>query len=423
MGSTVVIIITLLASAFFSGLEIAFITSNKLRIELENKQGSLSAKILAHFNKYPSRYLGTMLLGNNIALVIFGIKMDKSLEDVLVNYISHDNKILILLISTFLSTLLILVTAEFLPKNLFRINPNRTLTLFSFPLTIVYGLLYPIVMITIGFSEFILKKIFRLKIEKANAAFTMIDLDNYVREGTATTMEKKAEMDHEIQIFQNALDFSSVKARECMVPRTEIIALDVNESIETLKQKFVQTRLSKILIFAESIDNIIGYVYSKELFKNPLSVKSILLPVSIVPESMAASEVLTVFIQQHKSIAVVVDEFGGTSGMLTMEDVMEEIFGEIEDEHDKEEMVEKRISENEYIFSARLETDYVNNKYNLDLPILDNVETLSGLIMHFHESIPRFQEEIRIENFLFTIIAVTRTRIEQVNLKILNSNS
>jgi len=284
-------------------------------------------------------------------------------------------------------------------------------------------LLYPIVMITIGFSEFILKKIFRLKIEKSNAAFTMIDLDNYVREGTATTLEKKAEMDHEIQIFQNALDFSSVKARECMIPRTEIIALDVNESIETLKQKFVQTRLSKILIFDESIDNIIGYVYSKELFKNPLSVKSILLPVSIVPESMAASEVLTVFIQQHKSIAVVVDEFGGTSGMLTMEDVMEEIFGEIEDEHDKEEMVEKRISENEYIFSARLETDYINHKYDLDLPILDNVETLSGLIMHYHESIPHFQEEIRIENFVFTIIAVTRTRIEQVNLKILNSNN
>ncbi|MCX6296319.1 MAG: hemolysin family protein, partial [Bacteroidetes bacterium] len=258
---------------------------------------------------------------------------------------------------------------------------------------------------------------------KSNAAFTMIDLDNYVREGTATTLEKKAEMDHEIQIFQNALDFSSVKARECMIPRTEIIALDVNESIETLKQKFVQTRLSKILIFDESIDNIIGYVYSKELFKNPLSVKSILLPVSIVPESMAASEVLTVFIQQHKSIAVVVDEFGGTSGMLTMEDVMEEIFGEIEDEHDKEEMVEKRISENEYIFSARLETDYINHKYDLDLPILDNVETLSGLIMHYHESIPHFQEEIRIENFVFTIIAVTRTRIEQVNLKILNSNN
>lgn len=418
MSSSIIIFISLLASAFFSGLEIAFITSNKLRIELENKQGNFSAKILAHFNKYPSRYLGTMLLGNNIALVIFGIYMDEEMKYALGRFISHEYKILILLLSTFLSTMLILITAEFLPKNLFRINPNKTLSLFAFPLTIVYGILYPFVMLTIGFSEFILKRLFKVKIENDNAGFTMIDLDNYVREGNATSIEKKAEMDHEIQIFQNALDFSSVKARECMIPRTEIIALDINASIEVLKQKFVQSRLSKILIYSESIDNIIGYVYSKELFKKPESIKSILLPVSIVPESMAASELLTVFIQQHKSIAVVVDEFGGTSGMLTMEDVMEEIFGEIEDEHDKEETTEKQLSENEFIFSARLETDYINHKYNLDLPILDNVETLSGLIMHYHESIPRYGEEIRVENFVFTILAVTKTRIEQVNLKV-----
>jgi len=417
--SVSIILLTLVASAFFSGLEIAFITSNKLRIELDNKQGNFSAKILAHFTKYPSRYLGTMLLGNNIALVIFGIYMDEELKPLIGNIIS--SKLLILLISTFLSTMLILVTAEFLPKNIFRINPNKTLTLFAFPLTIVYGSLYPIVMITIGFSEFILKKIFRVKIEKENAAFTMIDLDNYVREGTSAH-EKKAEIDHEIQIFQNALDFSSVKARECMVPRTEIIGLEVNESIEKLKQKFVQTRLSKILIYSESIDNIIGYVYSKEIFKRPESIKSILLPVSFVPESMAASEVLTVFIQQHKSIAVVVDEFGGTSGMLTMEDVMEEIFGEIEDEHDKEEMTEKQISETEFVFSSRLETDYINNRYHLKLPILDTIETLGGLIMFYHESIPRINEEIRVENFIFTITAATPTSIELVNLKIQNAN-
>jgi putative hemolysin len=417
--SVSIILLTLVASAFFSGLEIAFITSNKLRIELDNKQGNFSAKILAHFTKYPSRYLGTMLLGNNIALVIFGIYMDEELKPLIGNIIS--SKLLILLISTFLSTMLILVTAEFLPKNIFRINPNKTLTLFAFPLTIVYGTLYPIVMITIGFSEFILKKIFRVKIEKENAAFTMIDLDNYVREGTSAH-EKKAEIDHEIQIFQNALDFSSVKARECMVPRTEIIGLEVNESIEKLKQKFVQTRLSKILIYSESIDNIIGYVYSKEIFKRPESIKSILLPVSFVPESMAASEVLTVFIQQHKSIAVVVDEFGGTSGMLTMEDVMEEIFGEIEDEHDKEEMTEKQISETEFVFSSRLETDYINNRYHLKLPILDTIETLGGLIMFYHESIPRINEEIRVENFIFTITAATPTSIELVNLKIQNAN-
>lgn len=357
-----------------------------------------------------------MMVGNNIALVIFSIYMDEELKSWLHPYISSE--ILILLIATFLSTLIILVAAEFLPKEIFRLNSNRTLNIFAFPLTIVYGLLYPFVMLTIGISEFFLKKILRVKIEKENTAFTMIDLDNYLREGTSA-VEKKAEMDHEIQIFQNALDFSSVKARECMIPRTEIVALDVEKSIEELKQKFIQSRLSKILIFSGSIDNIIGYVYSKELFKTPESIRSILLPVSIVPESMAASEVLTVFIQQHKSIAVVVDEFGGTSGMLTMEDVMEEIFGEIEDEHDKEEMIEKQLSDNEFIFSARLETDYINQTYDLDLPILDNFETISGLVMHYHESIPRLHEEIRIGQFLFTITAVTRTRIEQVHLKIL----
>jgi len=413
--SLVIIIVTLIASAFFSGLEIAFITSNKLRIELEGKQGSLSAKILSYFNKYPSRYLGTMLLGNNIALVVFGIYMDEELKPIIGQYFS--SKIVILLISTFCSTMLILVTAEFLPKNLFRINPNRTLSIFAFPLTIVYGVLYPVVMITIGLSEFILKKIFRLKIEKEAAAFTMIDLDHYIKQGTSA-IEKKSEVDHEIKIFQNALDFSEVKARECMVPRTEIIAMEVNKSIEELKNKFIETRLSKILIYDTTIDNIIGYVYSKELFKKPESIKNILLPVSIVPESMPANEILTVFIQQHKSIAIVVDEFGGTSGMLTMEDVMEEIFGEIEDEHDKEELIDRQINEKEYIFSARLETDYINNKYNLNLPILDTFETIGGLIMHYHESIPEKNELIKIEHFTFKVIAVSRTKIETVYLTI-----
>lgn len=415
MNNYLIILITLIASAFFSGLEIAFITSNKLRIELENKQGNFSAKILSYFNKYPSRYLGTMLLGNNIALVIFGIYMEEELNPIISNLIS--SKIIVLLISTFVSTMIILVTAEYLPKNIFRINPNGTLNLFAFPLTLIFGLLYPIVMVTINFSEFILKKIFRIEIKKENNAFTMIDLDNYLREGTSTK-EQKAEMEHEIKIFQNALDFSSVKARECMVPRTEIIAMNIEETIENLKNKFIQTRLSKILIYNTTIDNIIGYVYSKELFRNPQTIKNILLPVSVVPESMAASEVLTVFIQQHKSIALVVDEFGGTSGMLTIEDIMEEIFGEIEDEHDKEELVEKKVNENEFIFSARLETDYINNKYTINLPILDNFETLSGLIMHYHENIPFVNEEIRINNFVFTILSASKTKIEQVHIKI-----
>lgn len=415
MENSIIILIAIIFSAFFSGLEIAFITSNKLRIELENKQGSVTAKILSYFNKYPSRYLGTMLLGNNIALVIFGIYMDETLNPILDNYVS--SKVLVLIISTFLSTLLILITAEYLPKNIFRINPNRTLSMFAFPLSIVYGLLYPIVMVSIGFSEFMLKKIFRVKIEKENTAFSIIDLDNYLKE-SSSTKEKKEEVEYEVQIFQNALDFSSVKARECMVPRTEIIALDVNESIEVLNKMFIETRLSKILIYSDNIDNIIGYVYCKELFKNPKSIRHILLPVSIVPEAIGANEVLTTFIQQHKSIAIVVDEFGGTSGMLTMEDVMEEIFGEIDDEHDKEDLIEKIVTENEYVFSGRLETDYLNKRYHLKLPILDNFETLGGLIIHYHESIPKVNEEIKIENFHFKVTAVTKTRIGQVNLKV-----
>jgi len=417
--SSVIILIATVASAFFSGLEIAFITSNKLRIELESKQGKIAAKILSHFNKNPSHYLGTMLLGNNIALVIFSIYMDEELNPWLGQYIS--SKVLVLLSSTFLSTLLILITAEYLPKSVFRVNPNRILTLFAFPLSIVYGFLYPVVIVTIGLSEFVLKKIFRLKMEKEDSVFTMIDLDNYLKEGTSVK-EQKSDMDYEIQIFQNALDFSKIKARECMIPRTEMVALEVNQSIEELKNKFIQTRLSKILIYSGSIDNIIGYVYSKELFKSPESIRGILLPVSVVPESIPASELLTIFIQQRKSIVVVVDEFGGTSGMLTIEDVMEEIFGEIDDEHDKEEMIEKQINEKEFIFSARLETDYINDKYHLGLPMLDNYETLGGLIMHHHESIPRLNEKISLDNFLFTITAVSKTRIEQVNVKVLNAN-
>lgn len=419
MEASLIILFALIASAFFSGLEIAFITSNKLRIELESKQGNISAKVLSYFNRFPSRYLGTMLLGNNIALVIFSIYMDEKLEPAFHFFIS--SKIIIVICSTIISTLIILITAEYLPKNLFRINPNKSLTLFWFPLTLVFGILYPFVLFTTGISEFILSKIFRVKLEKENTAFTMIDLDNYLREGTSAHEHRK-EVDHEIQIFQNALDFSSVKARECMIPRTEIIGLDADNSIDLLKQKFVQTRLSKILIYSGTIDNIIGYVYSKELFKKPKDIRSILLPVSVVPETMPASELLTVFIQQRKSIAVVVDEFGGTSGMLTMEDVMEEIFGEIEDEHDKEEMIEKQISDIEFIFSARLETDYINDKYNLKLPILDNFETIGGLIMHYHESIPKENDVITIDNFVFTIITATRTRIDQVNLKLLNQH-
>ncbi len=414
MGSTAIIVFALIASAFFSGLEIAFITSNKLRVELESKQGNLFAGIVSYFNRYPANFLGTMLLGNTVALVVFGIYMEERLRPLLIPVIR--SRALLLLVQTFLSTLLILVTAEFLPKNVFRINPNRILNFFALPLFVIYWALYPLVFLVIGLSEFVLTSVFRVKLDKERVAFGRVDLDNYVREGIK--VDRKQEVDTEIKIFRNALDFANVKARECMIPRTEIVAIEVLESVDKLKEKFIQTRLSKILVYTDTIDNIIGYVHSHELFKQPKTIREVLLPVNIVPESMPASEVLTLFIQQRKSIAVVVDEFGGTSGMLTMEDVMEEIFGEIEDEHDKDELVERKLGPREYLFSGRLEIDYLNERYKLNLPSVEDFETLSGLIIHFHESIPQLAEEISIPGFLFKISAVGHNRIEQVWVKV-----
>jgi putative hemolysin len=420
LESSLIIFLSLLASAFFSGLEIAFITSNKLRIELESKQGNLISRIVSYFNKFPTRFLGTMLLGNTVALVVFGIYMEEVLRPYIGAYVH--SRIGLLLIQTLISTLLILVTAEFLPKNVFRINPNLILNFFAIPLWLVYWIMYPVVFLIIGLSENILQKVFKVNMEKEKLAFGRIDLDNYVKEGTKTNTNKQQGLDHEIKIFRNALEFANVKVRECMVPRTEIMALEVNEGIGKLKELFAQTRHSKILIYTGSIDNIIGYVHSHELFKRPETIRAILLPINILPESMPASEVLTLFIQQRKSVAVVVDEFGGTSGMLTMEDVMEEIFGEIEDEHDKEELTEKKINEQEYLFSGRLEIDYLNEKYKLGLPSFEDYETLSGLIMHYHQSIPQVNEEIQVEHFLFKISSVVKNRIEQVSLKVVTSD-
>ena len=418
MHVSVIILLTLLASAFFSGLEIAFLTSNKLRIELEGKQGGVLAQITSFFNRHPSKFLGTMLLGNNIAIVVFSIFMEEELDPYIHQYIT--SSIGTLLVQTFISTMFILVTAEFLPKNLFRINPNAFLNFFAIPLFIAYWIMYPIVFVTIGIAELILSKIFGVTIENEEMAFSRVDLDNYLQEGSK--QDKKQEVENEVKIFQNALDFSSVKARECMVPRPEIVALDVNESVEKLKETFVQTRLSKLLIFEGTIDHIIGYIHSHELFKRPDTIRSTLLPVNIIPESMPVSEVLTLFIQQRKSVAVVVDEFGGTSGMLTMEDIIEEIFGEIEDEHDKEEMIEKKINENEYIFSGRLEIDYLNEKYKLNLTTFENFETLGGLIIHHNESIPKANDELVIDNYKLRVLAVSNNRIEQIQLQIMDKN-
>ena len=335
------LILAMVASAMFSGLEIAFVSANKLKIELDNSKGNFTAKILSSFLKQPAKFIGAMLLGNNIALVIYSILMAQFLEPLIAFYLV-DNEIIILLFQTIISTLLILFFAEFLPKALFRINPNKVLTIAAIPITIVYYILYPFTYFTVGISNLILK-IFKVDTSESDLAFSKIDLEDFVA-NIQENQNEGEEIHSEIQIFKNALGFSDVKVRECMVPRTQITAMEVEKSIEELREKFIETGLSKILIYRDSIDNIIGYAHSKELFKKPESIKSVLLPVSIVPEVMSANDMLKKALKERRSVAVVVDEFGGTSGILTIEDVIEEIFGEIEDEHDKEEFVEKIIN-------------------------------------------------------------------------------
>jgi CBS domain containing-hemolysin-like protein len=418
MEGWIIIAVSLAFSAFFSGIEIAFISANKLRIELESKQGLISSKIIStFFLSTPSRFIGTMLVGNNISLVIYGIVMAGILEPPLHYYFTSE--VSVLAMQTIISTIVILITAEFLPKTLFRINPNQILRFFALPVLLLYILLYPVVVLTTGISTFVLKKIFRVKIVEGKLAFDRIDLDNYLREVTSLDEDKEIR-DHEIQIFQNALDFSSRKVRDSIIPRTEIEALDVNSSIEDLRQKFIETGLSKILIYKDTIDEIIGYVHSYEMFRRPENIRSILLPVLIIPETMASQEAMTLFIQEHKSIAVVVDEFGGTAGILTIEDVMEEIFGEIEDEHDTEELEETKVSDHEYIFAGRLDIEYLNEEYRLGLPVSEDYDTLAGLLITHSGSIPEKEELIQIDNFLFTVLEVSETRIEKVKVILQN---
>lgn len=414
-----VILSSLVFSAFFSGMEIAFVSANKLKVELDGKQGDFLAKIVSNFFKKPSKFIGAMLVGNNIALVVYGIYMAKVLEPEIEKIVGNES--LLLIVQTIISTVIILITAEFLPKTLFRINPNNMLRIFALPLLILYYLLLIPMLIVIGISEALLK-VFSPNIKlQEDIDFGRVDLEYYVKEGTEY-YEDQEEIDHEIQIFQNALDFSKVKARECMIPRTEVIAMELDDSIDHLTEKFIETGLSKILIYRDSIDNIIGYTHSFELFKKPDSIKSILLPIPIIAISMPANEILEVFIEQRKTIAVVVDEFGGTSGIITIEDIIEEIFGEIEDEHDKEELVENKLSENEYLLSARLEVDYLNDEYNLNLPESDNYETLAGCIIDVHESIPTLDEEITSDRFVFTVKKVYENRIDLVHLKVLDAD-
>lgn len=416
------ILITLLFSAFFSGIEIAFVSANKLRIEVEKNKNMFSARILSRFLRKPSRFIAALLLGNNIALVAYGIYIAQLLHEPLVRIVSKvipagaGVDALLLLVQTILSTLLVLFVAEFLPKVLFRINPNKIISFFAVPLNIFYFLFYPIIFVFIGISEFLLKYVFNSAITHPEYSFGVVDLDHYLKE-FSTQLPEEVDDFQEIQMFQNARDLGNIKVRECMVPRNEIEAVSTTDSLETLRELFITSGHSKILVYQENIDNIIGYTHSYDLFHKPTSINEIIKPILIAPETMPANKLLSMFMKERKSVALVVDEFGGTAGMVTNEDIIEEIFGEIDDEYDVEDFAETQINENEYLFSARLEIDYLNQKYKLDLPVSDDYETLAGLIISHHEDIPAVGEQIQINDFLFIIIRASENRIEEVKVK------
>jgi CBS domain containing-hemolysin-like protein len=421
MSDWTIIFLTLLCCAFASGSEIAFLSSNKLRIELERSQGNFSARLIWRFVKAPSHFIATMLIANNVALVVYGIHMTEHLmtPEVVSAHIPAPirTSFIVLTVQTILSTLIILVAAEFIPKAVFRINPNGILNFLAVPIQIVYYLLYPVVWLVLGITKLFMKLVFRVQILDEKPVFGHVDLDLYIRELTNKNPQAE-ELDAEIRIFQNALDFKDVKVRECMIPRNEIVAVDVTDEVGELHRLFVETKLSKILVYRDSIDNIIGFVHSSEMFKQPTSIGEVMLPVNIVPEAMSANELLKQFTNQHRSVAVVVDEFGGTSGMATLEDLMEEIFGDIQDEHDTPEEVEKQTADNEYIFSGRLEIDYLNKKYDLNLPEHEAYETLGGFILHQHENVPEPGEKVVIPPFTIVAIKVKSNRIDQVKLTI-----
>ena len=418
MNGILIILIAILLSAFFSGMEIAFITSNKLRIELDRKQGVFGSKILKLFTKNPGHYFATMLIGNNIALVVYGLVFSSLLGPELSNYIESD--FLILIFNALISIAIILFVAEFLPKTIFIISPNFFLKFLSIPTLFFFFLFYPLSKFTLATSNLFIRIFFRIKPgqkKQENLVFSKVDLDHFVN--LSKQSKEKSEPDHHnIRIFQNALDFSTVKLRECMVPRTEIEAVDCMSPVAELKEKFIDTRFSRILVYQDSIDNIIGYFELKDIFKNPTDITSSIRKLAIVPETMPANKLLKLFVDEKKNIALVVDEFGGTSGMVTIEDVLEEIVGDIEDEHDINDLTEKVVGKNEYILSGRIEIDYLNEKYHLNLPEEDDYETLAGMIMFFHGSIPGTNDVIRIGKIVIKVLRATTTRLELVNLKV-----
>ena len=422
----VIIVISLLLSAFFSGMEIAYISSNKIYIEIEKKQTGFLAKILTKLTAKPSKFIATMLIGNNIALVIYGFFMGELLVNwfqsqlptnySLINYLFSN---LSLLTQTIISTIVILITAEFLPKVFFQIYSNLLLKIFALPAFLFYFLFSIISDFVLWISDVVLKQFFKTEGDQVQLVFSKVELGNYISE-QMEAVEENDEVDSEIQIFQNALEFSEVKSREVMIPRTELVAVEIHETITSLNKLFIETGYSKVLIYQNTLDDILGYVHSFELFKKPKTIRSIMRPIEFVPETMLINDVLNILTKKHKSVAVVLDEYGGTSGIMTIEDIVEELFGEIEDEHDSIEFLEEKINETTYNFSARLDVDYLNETYKLNLPENENYETLGGLIVNRTEEIPQQNETIKIENLLFTIIEVSNTKIDVVTLQILD---
>lgn len=417
MDTYIYLLITMAFSAFFSGMEIAFVSVDKLRYEMERKEG-LTSRIISYFFRNSNNFISTMLVGNNIALVIYGILMAQIIKvHLLGDLISND--FVEVLLQTIISTLVILVTGEFLPKTLFKINPNLVLKVCAFPLIVCYVILYPISRFASGLSYLFLR-LFGMKINKdASAkAFGKVDLDYFVQ-SSIDNAEDEEELDAEVKIFQNALDFSSIKIRDCIVPRTEIVAVDLTTTLEELKSLFVESGISKIIVYDGNIDNIVGYIHSSEMFRNPADWRNNVKEVPIVPETMAAHKLMKLFMQQKKTIAVVVDEFGGTAGIVSLEDLVEEIFGDIEDEHDNTSYVCKQIADDEYVLSGRLEIEKVNETFNLDLPDEDDYLTVGGLILNRYQSFPKLHEVVTIDKFQFKIIKVTATKIELVRLKVI----
>ncbi|MBI1306763.1 MAG: DUF21 domain-containing protein [Bacteroidetes bacterium] len=412
--SYLVIFITLLLSAFFSGLEIAFLSANKLRIELKSNQGIRWAKVCAEYIKTPSKFISTILIGNNIAIVIYGIAMEEMLRYLMPDFFSNIDKLSALLLITLISTGIVLFFAEFLPKALFRINPSGILSVLIFPFKAFAFLLSPIVKFTLWLSKNLLRVVLGKEFTEESPAFSRIDLDDYITESQKHKHEDDRDVDTEI--LKNALDFGNVQIRDCMIPRTALIAIDIDSDIKELEELFIESGHSKILVYRQNIDNIIGYVHHIDLLKEPKTIGSILIPIMITNESKPANEMLNEFTQKRKSIAVVVDEFGGTAGIVTTEDIIEEIFGEIEDEHDdNDDIVEKKINDFEFEFSTSLEVDYLNEKYGFKIPE-GEYETLGGFIISSYESIPESGETLEIEPFTFRILKSTDNRLELVHL-------